>query len=260
MRNRRRERLNKIISRAGNASRRRADELISSGLVAVNGRVERSLGSKAIWGVDSITVDSQAIPDPPKKIYVLLHKPFGYVSTLRDPERRPIVRDLIKDIKDRIYPVGRLDFDSQGLLILTNDGELAFRLTHPRFHIPRTYKVTVEGFLSDASVEILKKGISLDDGPTNPAHVRIMNRRQGRSVVRITIFEGRSREIRRMFEAVGHKTLKLIRIGYGSLTLGELKVGKYRHLTNSEVRTLCTSVGLITRSPQLLTRNEIQSA
>jgi len=244
MRNRRRERLNKIISMAGIASRRRADELISSGLVTVNDRVETSLGSKAIWGVDSITVDSQAMPDPPKKIYVILHKPFGYVSTLHDPEGRPIIRDLIKDIKERIYPVGRLDFDSSGLLILTNDGELAYRLMHPRFHIPRTYKVTIEGHLSNTSVERLKNGISLDDGPTNPAHVRIMNRRHGRSVVRITIFEGRSREIRRMFEAVGHKTLKLIRIGYGSLTLGELKVGKYRHLENSEVKSLYASVGL----------------
>ena len=150
---RRRERLNKIISMSGIASRRRADELISSGLVTVNGRVETGLGSKAIWGVDSITVDSQAIPDPPRKIYVMLHKPFGYVSTLRDPEGRPIIRDLIQDIKERIYPVGRLDFDSSGLLILTNDGELAHRLMHPRFHVPKTYKVTIEGSLSGAPVE-----------------------------------------------------------------------------------------------------------
>lgn len=241
---RRRERLNKIISMSGIASRRRADELISSGLVTVNGRVETGLGSKAIWGVDSITVDSQAIPDRPRKIYVMLHKPFGYVSTLRDPEGRPIIRDLIQDIKERIYSVGRLDFDSSGLLILTNDGELAHRVMHPRFHVPRTYKVTIEGSLSDVSVERLRKGVSLDDGTTSPAHVRIIDRQQGRSVVRITIFEGRSREIRRMFEAVGHKTLKLIRIGHGSLHLGALKVGKYRHLKDSEVKTLRTSVGL----------------
>jgi 23S rRNA pseudouridine2605 synthase len=240
----RRERLNKIISMAGIASRRRADELICAGLVTVNGRVETSLGSKAIWGVDSITVDGRAIPAPPRKIYVVVHKPFGYVSTLHDPEGRPIIRDLIKDVKERIYPVGRLDFDSSGLLILTNDGELAHRLMHPRFHIPRTYKVTVEGSLSDASVERLKRGISLDDGPTGPARVKVIDRGQQRSVVRITVFEGRSREIRRMFETVGHKTLKLIRIGYGSLHLGGLKVGKYRPLKNSEVKTLRTSVGL----------------
>ena len=174
----------------------------------------------------------------------MLNKPFGYVSTLRDPEGRPTMRDLISDVKERVYSVGRLDFDSQGLLILTNDGELAHRLMHPRFHIPRTYKVTIEGPLSDTSVQRLKKGITLDDGPTNPAHVRIINREKERTLLRITIFEGRSREIRRMFEAVGNKALKLIRIGYGSLHLGDLKVGKYRHLKDSELKTLRTSVGL----------------
>jgi len=238
------ERLNKILAISGITSRRRADELISSGLVTVNGLVEKRVGSKAVWGVDSINVDGHPVPDPPKKIYLLLNKPFGYVSTLHDPEGRPIIRDLFKDVKERIYPVGRLDFDSSGLLILTNDGELAFRLMHPKFHIPRTYKVIVEGVISDKSVERLKKGVSLDDGPTNPARVRIIETQQGRSVVRITIFEGRSREIRRMCEAVGHKILKLTRIGYGNLDLGDLKVGKYRHLKNVEVKALRKSVGL----------------
>ena len=241
---RKNERLNKIIAIAGITSRRRADDLIALGLVTVNGQVEKRVGSKAVWGVDSIKVDGHPIPDPPKKIYLLVNKPFGYVSTLHDPEGRPIIRDLVKDVKERVYPIGRLDFDSSGLLILTNDGELAFRLMHPRFHIPRTYKVIVEGFISDTSVERLKKGVFLDDGPTNPARVRIIKAQQGRSVVRITIFEGRSREIRRMCEAVGHKTLKLTRIGYGNLNLGNLKVGKYRHLNDVEVKALRTSVGL----------------
>ena len=177
--------MNKIISMAGISSRRRADELISSGLVTVNGQVERGLGSKAVWGIDSITVDGQAIPDPPGRVYLMLNKPFGYVSTLRDPEGRPTMRDLISDVKERVYSVGRLDFDSQGLLILTNDGELAHRLMHPRFHIPRTYKVTIEGPLSDTSLQRLKKGITLDDGPTNPAHVRIINREKERTLLRI---------------------------------------------------------------------------
>ncbi len=241
---RKRERLNKIIAMAGIASRRRADELISSGLVTVNGRAETTAGSKAIWGIDSINVDGHPIPDPPKKIYLMLNKPFGYVSTLHDPEGRPVIQDLIKNIKERVYSVGRLDFDSSGLLILTNDGELAFRLMHPRFHIPRTYKVTIEGYISNASVKRLEKGIFLDDGPTSPARVRIINRQQGRSVLSITIFEGRSREIRRMFRAMGHKTLKLTRIGYGGLYLGDLKVGKYRHLKRIEVSDLLTSVGI----------------
>jgi 23S rRNA pseudouridine2605 synthase len=238
------ERLNKIIAMAGIASRRRADELISSGLVTVNGRVESSLGSKAVWGVDSIAVNGQPVPDPPKKVYVMLNKPFGYVSTLRDPEARPIIRDLIRDVEERLYPVGRLDFDSQGLLILTNDGELAYRLMHPRYHVARTYKVTIEGHISDRSVERLTKGVHLEDGPANRARIKVAERRQERSVVRITIFEGRSREVRRIFEAVGHNAIKLIRIGYGSLHLGDLRVGKYRRLTDSEVKALRSSVGL----------------
>lgn len=164
--------------------------------------------------------------------------------SLRDPERRPTIWDLIKDIKERVYPVGRLDFDSQGLLMLTNDGDLAYRLMHPRFRIPRTYKVTLEGSLSDTSVERLKKGLQLADGPASPAHVKVMERGHERTVVRITIFEGRSREVRRMFEAVGHKTLKLIRTGYGSLHLGALKAGKYLYVKDSQVKKLPTSVGL----------------
>lgn len=238
------ERLNKIIAMAGISSRRSADRLISAGRVTVNGRVITKPGSKAIWGIDSITVNGKQVPDPPEKIYIILHKPFGYVSTLKDPEGRPVICDLIQDIKERVYPVGRLDFDSQGLLMLTNNGDLAFRLMHPRFHIPRTYKVTVNGHITTQSVKRLRKGVLLEDGPTNPANVRIIKREKNRTVLRITMFEGRSREIRRMFETVGHKTIKLIRTGYGSLTLGTLKVGKYRHLTNIEVKTLHASVGL----------------
>lgn len=238
------ERLNKIIARSGIASRRRADELISSGRVSVNGRIVTKSGSKAVWGIDTISVDDQRLPDPPKKVYVLLNKPFGYVCTLHDPQGRPIIRDLLGDLKERVYPVGRLDFDTQGLLILTNDGELALRLTHPRFQVPRTYKVLVEGTIASQSLKKLRKGVLLDDGPTSPVRVRMLERDQGRSLLRITLFEGRSREIRRMFEAVGHKTIQLNRTGYGILRLGTLKVGKYRHLTNEEVKSLRSSIGL----------------
>jgi len=238
------ERLNKIIARAGIASRRRADELISSGRVSVNGRTVTQRGSRAVWGVDAISIDDQRLPDPPQKVYVLLNKPFGYVCTLHDPQGRPIVRDLLGDLKERLYPVGRLDFDTRGMLILTNDGELAFRLMHPRFQVPRTYKVLVEGTIASQSLKQLRTGIMLDDGPTLPARVRMLERKQGRSLVRITVSEGRSREIRRMFEAVGHKTIQLIRTGYGSLSLGTLKAGRYRHLTEEEVQSLRSSVGL----------------
>ncbi len=238
------QRLNKIIAMAGIASRRRADELISQGLVSVNGREERRVGARAIWGIDVIEVDGRPIPDPPQKIYLMLNKPFGYVSTLHDPEGRPIIRDLIKDVKDRVFPVGRLDFDSQGLLILTNDGELSYRLMHPKFRIPRTYRVIVSGSLSDMSVEQLRKGILLEDGLTKPAEVGLVRKQKGRTIVTITIFEGRSREIRRMFDALGHKTLRLIRTAYGNLSLGSLRVGKYRHIKGVEVDGLRTSVGL----------------
>jgi 23S rRNA pseudouridine2605 synthase len=238
------ERLNKIIASSGIASRRRADELISSGRVVVNGQTVTKAGSKAVWGVDTIIVDGQRLPDPPEKLYVLLNKPFGYVCTLHDPQGRPIVRDLLGDLKERVYPVGRLDFDTQGLLILTNDGELAFRLTHPRFGVPRTYKALVEGRIAPQSLKKLRKGVMLDDGMTNPARVRMLERGQGRSLLRITVSEGRSREIRRMLEAAGHRTIQLKRTGYGSLSLGALKVGKYRHLTGEEVKSLRSSVGL----------------
>ncbi len=238
------QRLNKIIAMAGITSRRRADELISQGLVSVNGREERRVGARAIWGIDVIEVNGRPIPDPPQKIYLMLNKPFGYVSTLHDPEGRPIIRDLIKDVKDRVFPVGRLDFDSQGLLILTNDGELSYRLMHPKFRIPRTYRVIVSGSLADMSVEQLRKGILLEDGLTKPAEVGLVGKQRGRTIVTITIFEGRSREIRRMFDALGHKTLKLIRTAYGNLSLGSLRVGKYRHIRSVEVNALRTSVGL----------------
>ena len=240
----RRERLNKIIARAGVASRRRADELIQQGLVTVNGHVERELGAKAIWGVDSIEIQGRPLPSPPKKLYVMLNKPFGYMSTLHDPEGRPIVLDLIKGVKTRVYPVGRLDFDSHGLLILTNDGDLAFRLAHLRFHIPRIYKVIVEGMVTDTSVKNMEQGVILEDGPTHPARATVLHRTAQRTVLRITMFEGRSREIRRIFEALGHRTLKLTRIGYGGLVLGGVKEGQYRPLTDEEVQSLRRSVRL----------------
>ena len=238
------ERLNKIIAGSGIASRRRADELISSGRVWVNGEIITKAGSKAIWGLDTIIVDGRRLPDPPKKFYLLLNKPFGYVCTLHDPQGRPVVHDLLADVKERVYPVGRLDFDSQGLLILTNDGELAFRLAHPRFQVPRTYKVLVEDAIEPQSVKKLREGIMLDDGRAGPARVRILERDQGRSLLRITISEGRKREVRRMLEAAGYRTIQLTRTHYGSLRLGALKVGRYRRLTKEEVQSLRSSVGL----------------
>jgi len=238
------QRLNHILSAAGLTSRRKADIWISTGRVKVNGRTVRQLGTQAEWGRDQIQVDGREIPAPPQKIYLMLNKPFGYLSSLDDPAGRPLVTDLIKDIPERIYPVGRLDFDSMGLLLMSNDGEWTYRLTHPRYQVPKTYKVTVRGDVSSQDLLALKKGVMLDDGPSGPSSVSFIKRGSDKSLLRMTIKQGRSRQVRRMFDAVEREVIHLIRIGFGNLVLGDLKVGHYRHLETSEVLGLMKSVGL----------------
>lgn len=238
------QRINRILSQAGLASRRKADEIIRAGRVMVNGNIVRELGVKAKWGKDSIKLDGKEIPKPSERIYLLLNKPFGYISSLNDPQGRPVVTDLIKDVPQRIYPVGRLDFDSLGLLLLTNDGDFSHRLTHPRYHIPKTYKVTVQGTVSEETLDKLRNGIELEDGFSSTAKAALVKQSGGRSVLRITVYEGRNRLIRRMVEAVGHKAIQLIRTGFGSLELGSLKIGKYRRLEPDEIRELKRMVKL----------------
>lgn len=238
------QRINWILSAAGLTSRRKADALILQGLVTLNGSVVRQLGTRAVWGQDRIQVDGREVPSPPEKIYLMLNKPFGYIASLEDPEGRPIVPELIRDIKERLYPVGRLDFDSLGLLLMTNDGEWAYRLTHPRYQVPRTYKVTVRGSVSHEAVSTLKNGVMLEDGPSGPARVSLITEQPQKTLLRMTITQGRSRQVRRMLEAVGYEVIHLIRIGYGSLDLGNLKVGRYRYLEPAEVDELKRSVGL----------------
>ena len=229
------QRLNKILSAAGLASRRQADQWISAGRVAVNGRVIQKLGSTAIWGKDSIRVDGKKIPEPPGKIYLMLNKPFGYICSLRDPEGRPLVMDLLQDIPQRIYPVGRLDFDSLGLLLFTNDGEWAYRLTHPKYQIPRTYKVTMEGTITDQAMNRLRDGVPLHDGPSGSSSVTLLSKNERQTLIRMTITQGRSRQVRRMLEAVGYRVVHLVRISYGNLQLGNLKSGQYRYLLDNEI-------------------------
>jgi 23S rRNA pseudouridine2605 synthase len=238
------QRINRILSQAGLASRRKADEIIRTGRVMVNGNIVRELGVKAKWGEDSIKLDGKEIPKPSERIYLLLNKPFGYISSLNDPQGRPVITDLIKDVPQRIYPVGRLDFDSLGLLLLTNDGDFSHRLTHPRYHIPKTYKVTVHGTVSEETIDKLRNGIELEDGFSSTAKAALVKKSGGRSVLRITVYEGRNRLIRRMVEAVGHKAIQLIRTGFGSLELGSLKIGKYRRLEPDEIRELKRMVKL----------------
>ena len=185
-------RLNRIIAEAGVTSRRKADKLIEEGRVFVNGRVA-TLGMKVVWGRDLIEVDGRKIPGPPEKIYIMLNKPFGYISSLKDPGGRLIVTDLLAGIKQRVYPVGRLDFDTMGLLLLTNDGDLTHRLTHPRYHVPRTYKATIAGEIRNDALDIIRRGIRLPDGPVGKVKIKLVSSDGKHSIVRITVYQGRSR-------------------------------------------------------------------
>ena len=232
------QRINRILSEAGLASRRKADELIRSGRVMLNGMILRELGTKAEWGRDSIKLDGREIPGPAEKIYLIMNKPFGYVCTLNDPQGRPIITDLLKDVPQRVYPVGRLDFDSMGLLLLTNDGDFSFQLTHPRYHIPRTYKITVQGAVMEKDINAMKDGLELEDGFIRASSAALIGRQGEKSLIRLTIAQGRNRIVRRMIEALGYSVVHLVRIGFGSLELGNLKVGKYRHLEPEEVNEL----------------------
>jgi 23S rRNA pseudouridine2605 synthase len=210
----------------------------------LNGQIVRELGTKAIWGHDSIKVDGREIRPPSERTYLMLNKPFGYICSLDDPSGRPLATDLLKDVQQRVYSVGRLDFDSLGLLLFTNDGEWAHRLTHPRYHVPKTYKITLDGKVSEEELNALRKGILLEDGFSGPSKTTLIQEGGGKTVLRMTVTSGRSRLVRRIMEAVGHPVEHLIRIGFGVLELGELKIGRYRHLKSEEVEAMKKIVGL----------------
>jgi 23S rRNA pseudouridine2605 synthase len=231
-------RINRILSLAGFTSRRKADEWIRSGRVSVNGLAVSEPGVKAVWGSDEILVDGKEIQKPAPRLYLMLNKPFGYISTMDDPQGRPLANDLLKTVPARVYPVGRLDFDSLGLLLFTNDGEWAYRLTHPRYGVPRIYKVTLAGMITDEAVAAMQKGVPIDDESTVKALVTVLSRREDRTYLRMTIREGKSRQVRRMCEAVGFAVIHLIRTGFGTLRLGDLKVSEYRFLSPEEVRSM----------------------
>ncbi len=232
------ERLQKIISAAGVASRRSAEQLIVEGRVRVNGKVVTELGAKADANNDHIKVDGKLINPKQPRTYIMLNKPAGYVTTMSDPEGRPTVQDLLKGIKTRVYPVGRLDYNTEGLLLMTNDGDFAHLITHPKHEFPKTYLAKVKGVLDDRAIEMLEKGIFLQDGKTAPAKVKKIRKEEMNSWVEITIHEGRKRQVRRMFDHVGRSVIKLKRIRTGGLSLGDLPEGRFRHLTLDEVKTL----------------------
>lgn len=232
------ERLQKVIASAGVASRRKAEQLIQEGKVSVNGKIVTEMGIK-VSSEDEIKVNGKPLQKE-EKVYYLLNKPKGYICAVSDDKDRKTVIDCFPDVKERIFPVGRLDYDTTGLLILTNDGEFANKMMHPRYHLPKTYEVSVDGVLTDQMLTMLQNGIELEDGKTLPAEVYLLKRLEGKkkTVIQITIFEGRNRQVRRMMEYFHCEVTRLARIQYGFLDLGHLRQGQYRKLRSFEVRKL----------------------
>lgn len=236
-------RIHKIIADSGYCSRRKAELLIKQGKVKLNGHPVK-LGDKAGYR-DIITVDGERIYIPKKKnfIYIMMNKPRGYVTTVSDEQNRKCVMDLFEDMNERIYPIGRLDRNSEGLLLFTNDGEFANGIMHPSRHISKTYRVTVRPDINDEQLVRLSEGIEIDGKKTLPAVVNVLDKTPGRVVMTITIKEGRNRQIRRMCEAVGLEVARLRRISIGPLKLGMLKPGAYRELTAEELRAIRNAIG-----------------
>ena len=232
-------RLQKYLSECSVASRRKSEELINAGKVKVNGKIA-VVGDKIDPKKDTVTVSGKKVVAVKQKYYVMLNKPRGYVTTMSDELGRKCVAELVEDVGATVYPVGRLDRDSEGLLLLTNDGEFANAVMHPRKHVPKTYRVTVRSNINDAQVEKLEGGIDIDGDSrdTLPAQVRIIEKSAARSVFEITIYEGRNRQIRKMCESVSLDVIRLKRNAIGSVKLGMLKVGKWRELTEDEVHRL----------------------
>jgi 23S rRNA pseudouridine2605 synthase len=236
------ERLQKYLSRAGVASRRRAEGLILEGKVKVNGQVVTELGVKVDPDKDRVQVEGKRVGLPPPPVTFMLHKPYGCVSTTSDPQGRRTVMDLAPRDYGRLYPVGRLDYDATGLMLLTNDGDLAERLTHPRYQVPRTYRLTVAGEMPDKALEQLGGGIELDGRPVS-TEVKLLKKWNGKTILEITVWEGRYHLIKRLLEDVGHQVLKLKRMAFGPLHLGRLVRGAWRPLTRQEQMNLQLTVG-----------------
>lgn len=231
------ERLQKYIAGCGVASRRKAEELILSGSVKVNNVVVNTLGTKINTETDVVHVDGKQICKVRKYIYLKLYKPEGYITTVKDQFGRKTVLDLV-GTEERIYPVGRLDYNTSGLLLLTNDGELSNQLMHPSYHMYKTYVATVEGTVTDESIKKLKSGVMIDGYKTQPARVELIKHMDKASLVEISIHEGKNRQVRKMFEAVGNEVRHLKRISFGKITLGTLKPGQWTYLNDDEIKFL----------------------
>ena len=230
-------RLQKYLALCGVASRRHAEEMIASGRVTVNGITVTQMGTQAEEG-DVVCVDGRQVFPEAEKKYIIYHKPAGEVTTVSDPEGRPTVLDRFTDIGVRLFPVGRLDYDSEGLLLLTNDGDLAEKMMHPSHEVDKAYYCKVLGTVTPEALQQLAKGVMLDDHPTSPARVRLIRQEAFDAIVMVTIHEGRNRQVRRMFEELGYKVLMLRRVRFGPLDLGDLKRGQWRFLEENEIREL----------------------
>ena len=239
------ERLNRFLARSGVASRRGADSLIASGAVLVNGRRPPPAGMLVDPDADHVTVEGRAVQAHAETAWFAVHKPEGVIVTTSDPERRTTLFDLLGEQSDRrLFAVGRLDFDSSGLILVTDDGPLANRLAHPRNKVPKEYVAVVRGIPGEPDLRRLRDGVELEDGVTRPAQVELLGSAKGVSEVRIVITEGRNRQVRRMFEAVGHEVRRLHRTGFGPIRLGRLKAGGHRRLRPPEVEALRRAAGV----------------
>ncbi len=252
-------RLQKIIARSGFASRRKAEELIQHGLVTVNGETVTTLGTKVDPVVDHIKVEGRHLKSRPPDMFLMLNKPLGYISTLHDPAGRPTIKALVPKPSIRLFPVGRLDYDSEGLLLLTNNGDIAQACLHPAHHVHKTYLVKIKGILEEPEIQKLRHGLMLEDGPTAPAKVKKAGKAAANSWVEITIHEGRKHQVKRMFEQIGHPVIRLKRVQFGPLNLGTLPPGQTRYLTDKEANDL-RHLLIAPESPRRTVRQPIKRA
>ena len=232
------DRLQKIIARAGVTSRRGAEQLIEQGRVRVNGATVVAPGFKADASRDMIEIDGTLLEPPQNKVYIILHKPPGYMTTLRDPQNRPAVASLLHEIPERIFPVGRLDFDTEGLLVMTNDGAFAQLLQHPRYRVARTYRVKLQSLPGPETMKKLRQGVDIDGEHAKPARLTMVQKTARNCWVVIVLMEGRYRQIKKMFQSVGLRVLRIIRTAYGPLRLGRLPIGAYRFMNKKEIQAV----------------------
>jgi pseudouridine synthase len=236
------ERLHKFMASCGVASRRKCEGIIAEGRVKVNGETIKEAGRIINPDKDRVVVDGKQLRPADRKVYIMLNKPVGYVSTARDQFGRPTVLDLVKGVRQRIYPVGRLDYDSEGLILLTNDGDFTYGVTHPHHRVDKTYIVSVLGRPTPKEVDKLRKGVTIDGYRTSPAKISIIGLKENSSVFRVVIHEGRNRQVRKMFEAIGYTVVLLKRTAIGKLELGNLSPGEWRFLEDGEVEALLKEI------------------